>query len=102
MKKKAVLLFLIIAISNAIFGITNMQEIHELAPYRTVENKIIFPKNISQSPKYIFLDSDVTQVRITGKKLDFSKESNAFKSHSYHYIAFWGLFFLMRGTQWSG
>lgn len=64
------------------------------------------PKNSSSStanvqPDYLFIDPGTQAVVIEPQPHRFTKEANTFKSHRLHYVAFWGIFFLMRGTQWG-
>jgi len=77
------------------FGNTSMIQNTILLPPETIptENRV---------PNYVFLDPNTEAVIVKHEPLSFSKEAQSFKSHRLHYIAFWGLFFLMRGTQWGG
>lgn len=57
---------------------------------------------LTQQPDYLFIEPGTEVVVIKPQPHRFTKEANTFKSHRLHYIAFWAVFFLMRGTQWGG
>lgn len=70
-----------------------IQHVTILPPEQTATDNVF--------PNYVFMDPATKMVVVQPQPHQFTKEATTFKSHRLHYIAFWGLFFLMRGTQWG-
>lgn len=70
-----------------------------------IQNTTLLPPESTATenifPNYVFVDPSTEAIIIQPHPHTFTKEAKTFKSHRLHYIAFWGLFFLMRGTQWG-
>lgn len=82
-----------------------LSTIHHLQQVSSIQHVTVLPientlaPTANALPHYLFLPTSTKHVVVESSPINFSKEAHSFKSHARHYIAFWGLFFLMRLTQ---